>query len=101
MSSVMLATFCNTCGNKTPEMWVSRNHQGFPSLEGCVCGSCGSVNCISRDWSDNITHALIPPIEDGNINRFEYSYTNDNGKKITKKMDPKAVEKHFNNNKGN
>ncbi len=100
MSSVMLAVKCNRCGHKTPEYWVTRDHKGFPSLDQAVCGECGGKNCVSRDWEDNVTHALIPPVEDGNINRFEYSFTDEKGKKRSGKMDPKMVEKHFKNNSG-
>ena len=97
---VLLGTICNTCQNKA-DMWADRDLKGFPTLQGAVCGHCGGRNCITRVIQDDVVHALIPPLEDGNINRFEYSFTNDNGKRVTKKMDPKMVDKHFQqNNKG-
>jgi len=98
MSNVLMATLCNRCGNKVSEMWVSRDSKGFPSLEGCICGNCGAANCITRDWGEQITHSIIPPVEDGNVNRFEYSFTSEDGKKHTKKLDPKLVDKHFEKN---
>ena len=96
--SVLISAKCNKCQHLYPEYWVTRDFRGIPSLEGAVCSLCGSKNCISRNWEDNPTHAIVPPLEDGNINRFEYSYTNENGKTINKKMNPKDVQKHYDAN---
>lgn len=94
---VLESTVCNRCKNKT-DMWLDRNEKGFPNYQGIVCGVCGSVNCILKDWDETTCHALIPPPEDGEIHRFEYSYTNENGKRINKKMSPQDVKKHYENN---
>lgn len=94
--AVPINIICNKC-KVTKDVWVERDSKGYPSLQGLVCGDCGAVNCLSRNWENNITHTIIPPLEDGQINRFEYSYTNENGKKISKKLDPRDVNKHFNN----
>lgn len=97
LGSVMLAAVCNHCHHKYPEFWVMRDHRGYPTFEGVVCTMCGVPNCLARDWSDNVLHVINQPLEDGQINRFEYSYTNEDGKKINKKMDPRDVQKHFEN----
>lgn len=100
--SVMISAKCNRCNEKYPEIWVDRDNKGFPTTEGLLCVKCNNRNCLSRDWLEQCVQPIIPPLEDGKINRFEYSYTNDNGKRITKKMDPQMVEKHYQNNlKGN
>jgi hypothetical protein len=94
MASVQMAVKCNSCEKKYPSMWLDRNGKGFPIFEGVVCGECGN-KCMSRDWNSQEVNSIIPPLENGEINRFEYSYVNDNGKTINKKLDPKQVERHF------
>jgi len=95
MSSAMIATKCNKCGHHEPEMWVTRDYKGNLSLEGVICGNCGVRNCLTRDWQESQISSYAPPAEDGNINRFEYTFRDENGKKHTKKLDPKNVENHF------
>jgi hypothetical protein len=95
--SVMIAAKCNKCGYLYDNIWVNRDNKGLPTTEGLVCVGCNSRNCLSRDWAGQEIQAIIPPLEDGNINRFEYSYNDENGKRKTKKMDPKMVQKHFEN----
>ncbi len=95
MSNVLISTICHRCNHKTPEMWVTRNHRQEISLEGAVCGQCGGRNCVGRDWQAEKAGPLIPPAEDGNINRLEVSYRDENGKQHVKKIDPKSVEKHL------
>jgi hypothetical protein len=94
MASVLMATKCNKCERKYPEMWLDRDGRGFPIFEGVVCGACGA-KCMARDWNAQEVQVINVPLEDGNINRMEYSYVNENGKTINKKLDPKMVERHF------
>jgi hypothetical protein len=94
-NSVMIEAECHKCKTHFEDFWVTRNFKGDISLEGIICSNCGTPNCIHRVWKNGMAGTLIPPAEDGNINRFEYSYTTPEGKKVNKKIDPKIVEKHF------
>lgn len=91
---VQIGTICNNCEFRV-DMWVDRDLKGKPTTEGVTCGQCGKTNCIARDWSANEVNGIIPPSEDGQINRFEYSFTDVDGKKHSKKLDPYQVRKHF------
>lgn len=95
MASVMVSAICNKCQHKYVEMWLDRCPKGFPDYKSATCGQCGAKGCLSQDWAEQKVNSIIPPVEDGNINRMEYSYVNENGKTINRKMDPKMVEKHF------
>lgn len=99
---LLVNAICNRCQNKS-DLWLNRDAKGNPDFQGCVCEKCGSVNCTSRDWTSQQMQTIIPPVDDGRINRFEYSYKDENGKTHTKKVDPSIVEKHFslNSRKGN
>lgn len=95
---MMVGAICHKCNKKYAEFWVDRDHKGFPTFEGLVCGECGSKNCIRRDWADNNT-AVHPDLDgNGEINRFEYSFRDKEGKLHNKKMDAEQVKKHYANN---
>lgn len=94
MGSVLMAVKCNKCGKKYPEMWLDRDLKGIPKTEGVTCGECGE-KCISRDWESQEVQVINIPLENGEINRFEYSFKDDNGKLQQRKVDPHIVRKHF------
>lgn len=94
-SNVMIEACCNRCKTHFSDLWITRNYKGEISLEGLVCGNCGVKNCMQRVWNNGLANTIMPVPEDGNINRFEYSYTTPDGKRVNKKMDPQMVEKHF------
>lgn len=100
MASVMISATCNSCNRCYESIFVDRDTDGRPTLQGIVCSECGAKNCMTRNWGDQKVNVIATPAEDGNINRFEYSFTNDKGKKVTKKLDPQMVQKHFKNNYG-
>lgn len=91
----MIEAKCNKCNTHFSDYWVTRNYKGDISLEGAICGNCSAQNCLQRVWENGVPNSIIPIVEDGEVHRFEYSYTTPDGKKVNKKMDPKMVEKHF------
>lgn len=93
--NMFIDSICNRCSAKYHDIFVARDNKGYPSLVGIICQECGGHNCMSRDLSSGgIAQSLIPPAENGEINRFEYSYRDDSGKLHQKKLDPKSVQKH-------
>lgn len=93
--AVQISAKCFRCNYIFPEIWVDRDAKGFPDPTGVTCQECGTKGCVKREWSQQAVNAIIPPLEDGQINRVEVNYTNDHGKKITKKIDPYVVRRQL------
>lgn len=93
MSCIMVSAICNSCDHVFPNYWVDKDVKGFPSFEGLVCSECGKKNVIQRYWPN--TQVSTPLSEDGELKRFEYSYTNSEGKKIQKSIPAHHMKDHL------
>lgn len=97
MGSMLVAAKCNMCNSIFKEIWVNRDKNGYPDFAGIPCGNCGK-KCLLRCWEEQKVNPIIPPLENGEVNRFEYEFRDDNGKKHTRKVDPSIVKKHYERN---
>lgn len=93
MMPVLVSCECHNCRKFYPEMWVDRDKDGFPSLSDAICGECGYKGALHRSYDGQKVYAIIPPPEDGQIHRFEYTHTNEDGKKTTRKIPADIVNK--------
>lgn len=93
---IIIPAKCTSCSTRFSDIFVERDSSGKPTLVGHVCTNCNQKDSLIRDW-ESVTMPSSPIVENGELQRFEYSYRDPSGKLVNGKMSPAQINHHLTN----